>query len=155
MARILMVTSEAAPFAKTGGLADVLGSLPPALVEKGEEVAVVLPAYGTIDLRGAERIYNDLTVWMDGVHYLFVNCPALYGRQGIYGDRHGEFGDNHIRYAVLCRAALAISSRIFRPDVIHCHDWQASLVPVYLKSTFRHDPVFYGIKTLLTIHNLG
>ena len=169
MARILMVTSEAAPFAKTGGLADVLGSLPPALVEKGEEVAVVLPAYGTIDLRGAERLYNDLTVWMDGgryncsierfkrlgVHYLFVNCPALYGRQGIYGDRHGEFGDNHIRYAVLCRAALAISSRIFRPDVIHCHDWQASLVPVYLKSTFRHDPVFYGIKTLLTIHNLG
>lgn len=169
MARILMVTSEAAPFAKTGGLADVLGSLPPALVEKGEEVAVVLPAYGTIDLRGAERLYDDLTVWMDGgryncsierfkrlgVHYLFVNCPALYGRQGIYGDRYGDFGDNPIRYAVLCRAALAISSRIFRPDVIHCHDWQASLVPVYLKSTFRHDPVFYGIKTLLTIHNLG
>ena len=50
---------------------------------------------------------------------------------------------------------LGIASRIFRPDVIHCHDWQASLVPVYLKSTFRHDPVFYGIKTLLTIHNLG
>ena len=164
-----MVTSEAAPFAKTGGLADVLGSLPPALLDQGEEVAVVLPAYGTIDLRGAERIYNDLTVWMDGgrydcsidrfmrlgVNYLFVNCPALYGRRGIYGDRHGDFGDNHTRYAVLCRAALAIASRIFRPDVIHCHDWQASLVPVYLKSTFRHDPVFYGIKTLLTIHNLG
>ena len=164
-----MVASEAAPFAKTGGLADVLGSLPPALTDKGEEVAVVLPAYSTIDLRGAERIYNDLTVWMDGgrydcsidrfirlgVHYLFVNCPALYGRQGIYGDRHGDYGDNHIRYAVLCRAALAIASRVFRPDVIHCHDWQASLTPVYLKSTFRHDPVFYGIKTLLTIHNLG
>ena len=169
MARIMMVTSEAAPFAKTGGLADVLGSLPPALVEKGEEVAVVLPAYGTIDLRGCERIYDELTVWMDGgrydcsierivrhgVHYLFVNCPGIYGRRGIYGDRHGEFGDNAIRYAVLCRAALGIASRIFRPDVIHCHDWQASLVPVYLKSTFRHDPVFYGIKTLLTIHNLG
>lgn len=169
MARILMVTSEAAPFAKTGGLADVLGSLPPALVDKGLEVAVVLPAYGTIDLRGSERIYNDLTVWMDGgrydcsierfmrygVQYLFVNCPALFGRQGIYGDGHGEFGDNHIRYAVLCRAALGIASRIFRPDVIHCHDWQAGLVPVYLKTTFRHDPVFYGIKTILTIHNLG
>ncbi|HEY3739790.1 MAG TPA: glycogen synthase GlgA [Bryobacteraceae bacterium] len=170
MARILMVTSEAAPFAKTGGLADVLGSLPPALVERGEEVAVVLPAYASIDLSGAERIYNELTVWMDGgsrydcsverivrqgVHYLFVNCPPMYQRPGIYGDRHGDFGDNHLRFAVLCRAALAISSRIFRPDVIHCHDWQASLVPVYLKSTFRHDPVFYGIKTLLTIHNLG
>jgi starch synthase len=169
MARILMVTSEAAPFAKTGGLADVLGSLPPALVEKGEEVAVVLPAYGSIDLRDAERIYDELTVWMDsarfdcsierivrqGVQYLFVNCPELYGRQGLYGDRSGDFSDNPLRFAVLCRAALAISSRIFRPDVIHCHDWQASLVPVYLKSTFRHDPVFYGIKTLLTIHNLG
>ena len=164
-----MVTSEAAPFAKTGGLADVLGSLPPALVDKGEEVAVVLPAYGTIDLRGSERIYDDLTVWLDGgrydcsiqrikrlgVHYLFVSCPGIYGRQGIYGDRHGEFGDNHIRYAVLCRAALGIASRIFRPDVIHCHDWQAGLLPVYLKSMYRHDPVFYGIKTLLTIHNLG
>jgi len=169
MARILMVTSEAAPFAKTGGLADVLGSLPPALVEKGEEVAVVLPAYDAIDLRGAERIYNELPVWMDGarydcsierfmrhgVHYLFVTCPALYGRPGIYGDQRGDFGDNPVRFAVLCRAALGVASRIFRPDVIHCHDWQASLVPVYLKSTFRHDPVFYGIKTLLTIHNLG
>jgi starch synthase len=164
-----MVTSEAAPFAKTGGLADVLGSLPPALVEKGEEVAVVLPAYSSIDLRGAERIYNELAVWMDGVrfncsierfmrhgvHYLFVNCPQLYARDGIYGNRAGDFVDNHLRFAVLCRAALGIASRIFRPDVIHCHDWQASLVPVYLKSTFRHDPVFYGIKTLLTIHNLG
>src|SRR5450432_922786 len=133
MARILMVTSEAAPFAKTGGLADVLGSLPPALVEKGEDVAVILPAYATVDLRGAERIYNELPVWMDGVrydcaidrfkrhgvHYLFVNCPALYGRQGIYGDRRGDFGDNHIRFAVLCRAALGVASRIFRPDVIH------------------------------------
>src|SRR5580700_5804608 len=130
MARILMVTSEAAPFAKTGGLADVLGSLPPALVEKGEEVAVVLPAYASIDLHGAERIYDELTVWMDsarfdcsierivrqGVQYLFVNCPELYGRQGLYGDRGGDFSDNPLRFAVLCRAALAISSRIFRPD---------------------------------------
>ena len=65
----MMVTSEAAPFAKTGGLADVLGSLPPALVEKGEEVVVVLPAYGTIDLRGAERIYDQLTVWLDSGRY--------------------------------------------------------------------------------------
>jgi starch synthase len=164
-----MVTSEAAPFAKTGGLADVLGSLPPALAEQGEQVAVLLPAYGTIDLRGAERIWNELPVWMDGgyypcsverivrhkVQYLFLNNPGLFGRQGIYGDSFGEFHDNHIRFAVLSRAALVISHLIFRPHLIHCHDWQASLVPVYLKSTFRHDPVFYGIKTLLTIHNLG
>lgn len=165
-----MVTSEAAPFAKTGGLADVLGSLPPALVEKGDEVAVVMPAYQSIDLRGSDRVYSNLEVWMEGggrfecsverfvrygVHYLFVNCPALYARPGIYGDRNGDFGDNHVRFAVLSRAALGIASRLFRPDVIHCHDWQAALVPVYLKSTFRHTPVFYGVKTLLTIHNLG
>ena len=169
MPRILMVTSEAAPFAKTGGLADVLGSLPPALVERGEEVAVLLPAYGTIDLSGADRIYHELPVWMDGgyypcsverirrhgVQYFFLNNPGLFGRNGIYGDQFGEFNDNHIRFAVLSRAALAVANFIFRPDLIHCHDWQASLVPVYLKSTFRHDPVFYGIKTMLTIHNLG
>ena len=169
MSKILMVTSEAAPFAKTGGLADVLGALPAALVKRGDEPMVLLPAYGNAKLDGAERYFHDLPVWMgdgyyqcaldrivrDGVPYLFLVCPPLYGRNGLYGDRFGDFGDNPTRFAVLSRAALAVAARIFRPDVIHCHDWQTALTPVYLKTDFRHDPTFHGIKTVFTIHNLG
>jgi starch synthase len=169
MAKILMVTSEAAPFAKTGGLADVLGALPAALAARGDEVMVLLPAYGSANLTGAHRFLSDVSVWMtggyyqcaldridkDGVTYLFLNCPALYARNGLYGDRGGDFGDNHVRFAVLSCAAFTIARRVFRPDIIHCHDWQASLVPVYLKTAFRHDPTFHGIKTMLTIHNMG
>ena len=164
-----MVASEAAPFAKTGGLADVLGALPAALQKQGDEVMVLLPAYGNANLKGAERFFHDLPVWMsggyyqcaidrivkDGVSYLFLNCPPLYGRKGIYGDRLGDFSDNPVRFAVLSRAAIAVASHIFRPDIIHCHDWQAALTPVYLKTTFRHDPTFHGIRTVFTIHNLG
>jgi starch synthase len=169
MAKILMVTSEAAPFAKTGGLADVLGALPAALQKQGDEVTVLLPAYGSANLEGAQRYFDDLPVWMtggyyqctidrivkDGVSYLFLNCPPLYGRAGLYGDRSGDYGDNPVRFAVLSRAAVAVASRIFRPDIIHCHDWQSALTPVYLKTVFRHDPTFHGIKTVFTIHNLG
>ncbi len=164
-----MVTSEAAPFAKTGGLGDVLGALPAALAKQGDEVMVLLPAYGNASMRGAERFFHDVPVWMtggyyqcaidrvirDGIPYLFLSCPPLFGRNGFYGDRNGDFGDNHVRFGVLSRAALTVAARIFRPDIIHCHDWQASLAPVYLKTVFRHDPTFHGVKTMLTIHNLG
>jgi starch synthase len=169
MAKILMVTSEAAPFAKTGGLADVLGALPAALQKQGDEVTVLLPAYGNAKLDGAERFFHDMPVWLndgyyqcaldrivkDGVTYLFLVCPPLYGRNGLYGDRNGDFWDNPTRFALLSRAALAVAARVFRPDIIHCHDWQAALTPVYLKTIFRHDPTFHGIRTLFTIHNLG
>src|SRR5882757_6576777 len=111
MSRILMVTSEAAPFAKTGGLADVLGALPPALVKLGEQVAVVMPRYGSIRLDNSERVLpamplslgpRTFTAAIDqverqGVRYLFVDCPALYGRSGIYGEWGAEHLDNHIR----------------------------------------------------------
>lgn len=164
-----MVTSEAAPFAKTGGLADVLGALPAALRKQGDEVMVLLPAYGNAKLDGAVRFFHDMPVWMtggyyqcaidrvdrDGVPFLFLHCPPLFGRNGFYGDRLGDFGDNHVRFGVLSRAALAVAAHIFRPDIMHCHDWQASMVPVYLKTVFRHDPVFRGIRSMLTIHNLG
>lgn len=169
MAKILMVTSEAAPFAKTGGLADVLGALPQALVQGGHEVMVVMPAYGNANLKGAERFYNELPVWMtggyyncaldridrNGVRYVFVNCPPLYGRQGLYGDMWGDFGDNPVRFAVLSRAAIEIAQRIFLPDILHCHDWQGSLAPVYLKTEYRGNPALRRIRSVLTIHNLG
>ncbi len=169
MARVLMVGSEAVPFVKTGGLADVLGGLPPALAKMGEEVAVVIPKYRKVDLFGAERIYHELPVWVGstlymasidrvvdrGVSYFFVNCPALFDREGIYNLGNKDYPDNHIRYAMFCRAAIEIVRRIFRPGIIHLHDWQASLVAPYLRVSYTGDPTFIGIKLALTIHNLG
>lgn len=163
-----MVASEATPFAKTGGLADVTGSLPGALHALGYRVAVLLPLYREVRLDRARRIYDSLPIWLGGVRYdtsiqqagetiphYFLDCPRLYDRNGIYGAAAGDFPDNHIRFAVLSRAAVEVARRIFRPDVIHCHDWQASLTPAYLKTTFANDPTFFSIRTLLTIHNLG
>ena len=80
---------------------------------------------------------------------------ALFERKGFYGESGVDYPDNHIRFAVLARAALAVARFLFRTDVFHCHDWQAGLVPAYLRTTFASDPTFLGVKTLFTIHNLG
>jgi starch synthase len=172
--KILMVASEATPFVKTGGLADVLGALPEALTERGEQVAVVLPAYRENRYPHPTReAYRNLWIPIGpgyladiqqttiqqtgdrGVTYYFVQCPALYDRDGIYGSPAGDFADNHLRFAVLSMAAIGVARYLFRPDILHLHDWQAALTPVYLREHFRVDPTFLGVKTLLTIHNLG
>jgi starch synthase len=169
MPRILMVASEAAPFAKTGGLSDVLGSLPAALVRRGNEVAVVLPRYRAAVIDSSERIWHAMplsvgphffTVAIDqvmrqGVRYLFVDCPPLYDRPGLYNESNVDYRDNHIRFALLNQAAIGIARYIFRPDIFHAHDWQAGLLAPYLRSTFAGDPTFFGAKCVLTIHNLG
>jgi len=164
-----MVTSEAAPFAKTGGLADVLGALPPALTKLGEEVAVVMPRYGSMPLAGAELILPAMPltvgprpfsaslyqVQREGVRYLFVECPPLYARAGIYNEWGAEYLDNHIRFAALNLAALEIARQIFRTDIFHAHDWPAGLLAPYLRETFAADTALTGIKCVFTIHNLG
>ena len=163
-----MVASEATPFAKTGGLADVVGSLPGALQGLGHQVAVVLPRYGAIDLKPFRRIYDNLDVWFGPDRYrsfiyqsgeapafYFVDCPELFDRPGLYGDEEGDYADNHVRFAVFARAALEICRSIFRPDILHCHDWQAGMAPTYLRSPFANDPTFLAMRTLFTIHNLG
>ncbi len=167
MTKILMVASEARPFAKTGGLADVIGSLPEALRAIGENVAVLMPRYRGVALEG-RRIFDHLPIWLGGVSYstsvyqigesvphYFLDCPELYDREGLYGDARGDFPDNHVRFGLLSRAALEVCRSIFRPQVIHCHDWQSGLVPAYLRTVLSGDPTFIGIKTLFTIHNLG
>jgi starch synthase len=174
MSRILMITSEAAPIAKTGGLADVLGAyvlgaLPPALAKLGEEVAVVMPRYGSVPLHGSTRITDAMrlsvgpdafTVAIDqlereGVRYLFVDCPELYARAGIYSEDGVAYVDNHIRFALLNQAALEIGRSIFRPDIFHAHDWPGGLLAPYLRENLGADPDFAGVKTIITIHNLG
>jgi starch synthase len=163
--KILMVASEAAPYAKTGGLADVLGSLPAALAALGDEVAVVLPKYQSVSAPYARRIWDDLAVQagvhrystaidevtLHGVRYLLVDCPALYDRPGgIYGH-----ADDHLRYAILNHAALGIARLIFRPHIVHAHDWQTGLLAPYLRVNFAADPALLGTRCVFTIHNLG
>jgi starch synthase len=163
-----MVSSEAAPLAKTGGLADVVGALPAALREYGDETAVVIPRYGSIDLAPARLVYDRLAVHLGATRYdtavyqapaefplYLIDCPPLFDRPGFYGSGGMDYPDNHIRFAVFARAALGVARYLFRPDIFHCHDWQAGLVPVYLRSTFAGDPTFAGVRTLFTIHNLG
>lgn len=166
-----MVASEATPFAKTGGLADVIGALPKALTLQGDQPAVVLPLYPSAEkfLTHASRVYDGMSLWLgprrwnadikllihDGVPFYFVDCPSLYGRDGIYGTQNGDYPDNHIRFAALCYAALGIARYLFRPDIIHCHDWQTAALAPLLKFRFQGDPTFMAMKTLLTIHNLG
>lgn len=158
-----MTAAEAAPFAKTGGLGDVLGSLPRALTKLGHEVAVVIPRYRSISLANATKVWERLPVWFqtgyypcdiwelsrNGVTFYFLDCPVLFDREGLYG-----FGDDHVRFAVLSLGTLGVARHLFRPDVIHCHDWHTALTPLYLKNFYPGDPTFAGIRTLFTIHNM-
>ncbi len=168
VARVLMVSSEAAPLAKTGGLADVLGALPSALRGCGDEVAVLIPRYSQVDLAKARRVYDHLPIHLglarfDGSIYqaaeefplYLFDCPLLFDRPGFYGEAGEDYPDNYLRFAAFSRAALSVARFLFRADILHCHDWQSGLVPAYLRSTFATDPTFIGTKVLFTIHNLG
>ena len=164
-----MVSSEASPWAKSGGLADVLGALPDALVQLGHEVATVIPRYMAAKNAAATRAIRslrialgtniwDVDIWElagTGARLYFVDQPELFDRTGLYGADGVDFPDNHVRFAVLSKAALEVARRLFRTDIVHCHDWQASLVPAYLKSPRLADPFLLGVHTVLTIHNLG
>ena len=164
-----MVASEATPFAKTGGLADVIGGLPAALAARGEQVAVVIPDYRENVYPNPPAIaYRNLWIPLGpgfmtdlyqaterGVTFYFVHCPPLFDRDGIYASAGVDYPDNYLRFAVLSMAGLAVARYLFLPQIIHAHDWQAALAPVYLREHFNTDPTFIGAKTLFTIHNLG
>jgi len=166
---ILMITPEARPFAKTGGLADVCGALPLALARLGHRVTMVLPKYRGTETDGAAGTPADVPFGLhtypvrfveqrvaEGVTAVLIDAPALYDRDGLYGDAKGEYGDNAFRFAVLCRGALDYARlRGIRPSVIHAHDWQGALAPVYARTVLREDPIIGGVRTVLTIHNLA
>ena len=166
--KILFVASEGLPFSKTGGLADVIEALPKALAKQGHEVAVVLPGYrGT---KATTIIMPSVTVPMgkqlrfpailDGtvlqnVRYFFVDDPAYFDREGLYGGSSGDYPDNAARFGEFSRVAIEIAKHIWLPDVIHCHDWQTGLVPVLLRTAYAADPVLRNIPVLFTIHNMA
>lgn len=170
--KILFVASEATPFAKSGGLADVAGSLPRALRLLGHDVHVVIPAYSHIDkapvkpvkaaysaeitLEGTARRGSLKQAVYDGIPYWFIDAPELFERDGLYSGKEGDYPDNGLRFGFFCRAVLEMARSLdFKPDIIHLHDWQTGLIPVLLKTSYRHDPFFAATSSLLTIHNLG
>ena len=160
--RVAHVVSEAVPFSKTGGLADVAGALPKAQAALGLDVTVVLPAHretlratppGTqvdkVQVMGLPGKVWELQ--QDGVRWLFLDCPLLFVRPGLYSLPEGDFPDNPMRFTWFARAALAV---VGDRDVVHVHDWQAALVPFFL----QHEPALARSSspvTVLTIHNLA
>ena len=169
--KITFVASECAPLAKTGGLADVVGALPRELAKLGHEVTVYLPFYARIrrQIPGTPqyaarsitipfRYYNRFAGVVnggsrEGVQYFFIDCPELFDRAELYGPAGGEYSDNAERFGLFCRATIEASKLLGVPEVFHVHDWQAALVPVYLRTTYAADPALRGVATVLTIHN--
>ena len=165
---VLMIGSEATPFSKTGGLADVLGALPQAIARLGWDVTLVIPRHrgtraGTLTDRLAVKVGGyqaDLSVYQaslcDGARALLLEAPALYDRDALYGAGGADYPDNPRRFGVLARAALELAVRRgTAPSIVHAHDWQAGLAPVYLKTLYAAHPVLGGTRSVLTIHNLA
>ena len=164
--KVLYVASEAVPFCKTGGLADVAGTLPKALKEAGVDVRVIMPKFGAIPEKyrnDMEHVYdgNVNVSWrtkyvgidkyeLDGVTYYFVDNQEYFNREGFYG-----YDDDAERFSFFCRAILnSLEAMDFWPDVINANDWHAALVPVLLKLEHQGDERYANIKTIFTIHNL-
>jgi starch synthase len=165
--KVYFVASEGVPFAKTGGLADVVGTLPKALAAQGADVAVILPKYREITERyggqikhimylyvnlGWRRQYCGIeTLCLDGIDYYFLDNEFYFGRDGLYGngDDEGE------RFGFFCRAVLEMLPHIGMPDILHCNDWQTGMIPALLEMQYRRQFYQYSaLKTVFTIHNL-
>ncbi|MRR10875.1 glycogen synthase, partial [bacterium] len=169
--KILFLASEIAPFARTGGLADVSGALPLALAALGHDVRLAMPCYGDLRRRsaatdtgvrlplavaGVKQPAAILETALQGLPVYLVEQPALFDRAGLYGTPAGDYPDNPKRFAAFCQAALAMLPALgFRPEVLHGNDWQTGLAPVLLRAARRNDPFFAGCGALFTIHNLG
>ena len=164
--RVLYVAAEAVPFAKTGGLADVAGSLPKELVKQGVDIRVVMPKFGKIAaeyIDQMEHLYDGTlpVAWRDkfvgldrlvkdGVTYYFIDNEEYFYREGFYG-----YDDDAERFSFFARAVLNLLDAMdFWPDVIHANDWHAGLVPVLLKLEHMGDERYERIRTIYTIHNL-
>ena len=158
--KIAMLASEVVPFAKTGGLADVTGALPLALEYCGHEIIVMMPAYKCI--RDAKlkisRVSKDVTTADIGknIKVFFIENKDYFDRDGLYGDKNGDYPDNLERFAFFCRRALDLLKEInFSADILHLHDWQASLAAAYLKNLYSDNNFYSRIRCVLTLHNIG
>ncbi|MBR2283319.1 MAG: glycogen synthase GlgA [Ruminococcus sp.] len=164
--KILFAASEAVPFAASGGLADVVGSLPKALSKKGHSCAVVLPLYReipegirsgldfvtniTVDVSWRKQYCGIFTTRVGNVAYYFIDNEYYFGRDGLYG-----FYDDCERFVFFDRAVLEMIRKMEEPpDIIHCNDWQTALIPVYYNIYYKYQQGYSDIKTVFTIHNI-
>ena len=169
--KVAFVASEGVPFSKTGGLADVVGALPKALAGLGHEVEVILPRYRKTPQGTSVPHAQSLTLPLgsgykfaavqDGgrahqVQTYLVDCPEYFDREGLYQDNGADYPDNAHRFAAFSMAALEfLKHGATSPDIIHCHDWQTALVPVYLRNLYPGDGYFSRTSVVFTLHNLG
>ena len=166
--KILFVSAEVHPFAKTGGLADVSGELPPALYKLGHDIRVIMPKYSCTSKAGKRMQALKVGLELPGFSqkgtlfqseltdsvpvYLIEHDGYYYNREHIYGEPGSDYPDSLERFAYFFRVILEAAQKLdFKPDIIHCNDWHTGLIPVYLKT----DPWFSQTKTLFSIHNLG
>jgi starch synthase len=169
---IVFVASECSPWAKVGGIADVVSALPRTLAKLGHRVSVFLPYYRQVakavpkpkvvlsSITIPFPSYNRFVRILDGgttggVQTYFVDCAEFFDREDFYGTPSGEYPDNAERFGLLCRAVIEATKILGIPDVFHVHDWQAAMLPVMLRSIYYYDPVLRHVPAVLTIHNAG
>ncbi len=169
--KIAFCASEGVPFSKTGGLADVVGALPQALAANGHEVQVFLPRYqatkpGKVHPNG-QSVTLPLSAGLRfatiqdagesaGVRTFLVDIPEFFNREGLYQIQGKDHPDNHLRFAAFSLACIEFLKRLGpAPEILHCHDWQSALVPIYLNSLYRGDAFFAKTGIVFTIHNIG
>lgn len=166
--KVLYCVSEAVPFVKTGGLADVAGALPAALRDLGHDVRLVLPRYRAISPEGLSPLFP-LRIDVGGsaavegavlqgesatgLPVYFVDCPRFFDREGLYGERGHDYEDNLLRFAFFSQAAVAVAAQVFSPDLLHCNDWHTGLIPAYLHQRDRAGQRSWP--TLFAVHNIA
>ena len=176
--RILFLSSEVAPFAKTGGLADVASALPKALLEMGHDIRVMMPKYGTIndrryvlrevirlkeikvDINGVEHVASAKSAFIPDskVQVYFIEYPPYFNRDDLYVDpkTKSDYPDNAERFTMFCKSVLeTIKLLHWEPQIIHCNDWQTALIPWFLKNEYSSESFASSSKTLLSIHNMA
>jgi starch synthase len=173
---IVYAASECAPWARSGGLGEVLRALPREIAALGHKVSVFIPWYRQVreycSTQSTEKTYAVRSITIpflgysrfasildggvhDGVQMYFVDCPELFDREFLYGTSSGEYQDNWERYALFCRAVIEATKVLGPPDVYHVHDWHTALLPVYLRTLYYFDPILRNRGSVLTVHNAG
>ncbi|MCP4632773.1 MAG: glycogen synthase GlgA [candidate division Zixibacteria bacterium] len=176
MFKVLFISPEVVPFAKTGGLADVAGALPKALSQAGIDIKVIMPYHKTVndDRFKIKDLHRNLNVEINrigtdfhlkhladesiNVEHIFIDCPKCFNRESLYiNPKTGkDWKDNDERFILFAKASLIATKRInFKPDIVHCNDWQSAMVIAYLKTLYESDEFFNNVKTLYSIHNLA
>ncbi len=170
---IFLAASECAPFAKTGGLADVVGALPRELAKPGNEVSVIIPYYRMVRKNsptvektgirlsvplGDQHVTGSVLKYVDksGVNYFFIRNDKYYNRENLYGTSRGDYSDNAARFTFFSKAVISLINALKKPvDILHCHDWQTGLIPALMRYGGNSSPALKNTRTIFTIHNLA